>query len=206
MHNKYTFYNPKQHPYFDQEGGRVLYFEGTYANTFSGSSKNPTPRYDYNQIMYRLNLDDPRLALPAAVYQIQGQSNYLLRAGVEKTNKWDSIESIPFYAVEPKRANSDLIPIYADKGREIKLTVERPNSSAEPLFYALSSSGPESENSCILPLYEYYHADTEQRIYSTKPALQEKVWIRRENPLCLVWKAPPAPPLLDRDAKPAAGS
>ncbi|MHC4332150.1 MAG: hypothetical protein ACYSWW_29005, partial [Planctomycetota bacterium] len=56
-HNKYTFYNPMQHPYFDQDGGRVIYFEGTYAHTFSGSAKNPTPRYDYNQIMYRLNLD-----------------------------------------------------------------------------------------------------------------------------------------------------
>jgi len=78
-HNKYTFYNPMQHRYFDQDGGRVIYFEGTYANTFSGSEKNPTPRYDYNQIMYRLNLDDHRLALPAAVYQVrdrQGDPKY----------------------------------------------------------------------------------------------------------------------------------
>ena len=59
-HNKYTFYNPVQHPFLDQVGGRVIYFEGTYAETFSG---NPvaTPRYDYNQIMYRLDLADPRL-------------------------------------------------------------------------------------------------------------------------------------------------
>jgi hypothetical protein len=59
-HNKYTFYNPVQHPFFDQNGGRLIYFEGTYAETFSG---NPvaTPRYDYNQIMYRLDLADPRL-------------------------------------------------------------------------------------------------------------------------------------------------
>ncbi len=201
-HNKYSFYNPKQHPFFDKEGGRVIFFEGTYTFTFSGSLENATPRYDYNQIMYCLNLDDPRLALPVAVYQIQGQSDYLLRAGVEKINKWDSVESIPFYAVEPKRANSDLIPIYADKGREIKLTVKRSNPSAEPLFYALPSSGSESENLCIMPLYEYYHADTERRIYSTKPALQEKGWRRTQNALCRVWKAPPAPPLLDSKAKP----
>jgi hypothetical protein len=60
-HDKYTFYNPTQHPFFDQEGGRIIYFEGTYAETFSG---NPckTPRYDYNQVMYRLDLSDPRLA------------------------------------------------------------------------------------------------------------------------------------------------
>jgi hypothetical protein len=33
----------------------LIYFEGTYANTFSGNS-TPTPLYDYNQIMYRLDL------------------------------------------------------------------------------------------------------------------------------------------------------
>jgi hypothetical protein len=60
-HDKYSFYNPKQHPYFDQEGGRIIYFEGTYTKTFSGNEQG-TPRYDYNQIMYRLDLSDPRLA------------------------------------------------------------------------------------------------------------------------------------------------
>jgi hypothetical protein len=59
-HDKYSFYNPKQHPYFDQEGGRIIYFEGTYSHTFSGN-EHPTPRYDYNQIMYRLDLADERL-------------------------------------------------------------------------------------------------------------------------------------------------
>lgn len=59
-HNRYTFYNPVHHPFFDQDGGRRIYFEGTYATTFSGNSE-ATPWYDYNQIMYRLDLDDPRL-------------------------------------------------------------------------------------------------------------------------------------------------
>jgi hypothetical protein len=48
---------------FDKEGGRAIYFEGTYASTFSGNT-HPTPRYDYNQIMYKLDLADPRLGLP----------------------------------------------------------------------------------------------------------------------------------------------
>jgi len=51
----YTFYNPTSHPFFDDEGGRFVYFEGTYTNTFSGNSTQ-TPLYDYNQIMYRLDL------------------------------------------------------------------------------------------------------------------------------------------------------
>jgi hypothetical protein len=204
-HNKYSFYNPKQHPFFDKDSGRVIFFEGTYSFTFSGSLETSTPRYDYNQIMYRLNLDDPRLALPVAVYQIrdkQGQVDYLLRDSVEKTNKWDSVESIPFYAVEPKRPGDGLVPIYAEKERTIKLTLERPNPSAEPLFYALPANETESNNSCIVPLYEYYHDKTERRIYSTKSAIEKEGWTRTEKPLFRVFKAPPAPPLLDSKAKP----
>jgi hypothetical protein len=59
-HEHYSFYNPKQHPMFDKDGGRVIFFEGTYTNMFSGN-KDRTPRYDYNQIMYKLDLSDSRL-------------------------------------------------------------------------------------------------------------------------------------------------
>jgi hypothetical protein len=59
-HDDYSFYNVAHHPFFDQEGGRLIYLEGTYTMTFSGT-KVPTPRYDYNQIMYRLDLSDERL-------------------------------------------------------------------------------------------------------------------------------------------------
>ena len=40
-----------------------IFFEGTYTHTFSGNAQM-TPRYDYNQIMYKLDLSDPRLAAP----------------------------------------------------------------------------------------------------------------------------------------------
>jgi hypothetical protein len=63
-HDRYSFYNPKQHSMFDQDGGRVIFFEGTYTHTFSGNPQ-ATPRYDYNQIMYRLDLSDKRLAIAA---------------------------------------------------------------------------------------------------------------------------------------------
>jgi len=64
-HDRYSFYNPVHHALFDQEGGRLIYFEGTYSALFSRED-DKTPRYDYNQIMYRLDLADPRLKLPAA--------------------------------------------------------------------------------------------------------------------------------------------
>lgn len=61
-HPRYTFYNPRQHAFFAADEGRTIYFEGTYTQSFSG---NPvaTPRYEYNQILYRLDLADPRLSL-----------------------------------------------------------------------------------------------------------------------------------------------
>jgi hypothetical protein len=62
-HEKYNFYNVAQHAFFDKDGGRAIYFEGTYSTTFINDAQ-PTPLYDYNQIMYRLSLDDPRLTLP----------------------------------------------------------------------------------------------------------------------------------------------
>lgn len=59
----HDFYNPTQHPFFDQKGGKIIYLEGSYVNTFSGNP-HQTPDYEYNQIMYRLDISDPRLKLP----------------------------------------------------------------------------------------------------------------------------------------------
>jgi hypothetical protein len=60
-HDNYTFYNPRLHPEFTPEASPILIFEGTFTMQFA--DKPPvTPRYDYNQIIYRLDLDDPALA------------------------------------------------------------------------------------------------------------------------------------------------
>ena len=59
-HDNYTFYNPRIHPEFTPANSPVLIFEGTYTMQFANKPE-PTPRYDYNQILYRLDLDDPAL-------------------------------------------------------------------------------------------------------------------------------------------------
>lgn len=66
----YTLYNPKHHPFFDEAGGRIIYFEGTYAETFSGNP-TPTPLYDYNQMMFRLDLS----TIPALFPRLVGDYN-----------------------------------------------------------------------------------------------------------------------------------
>lgn len=60
-HDNYTFYNPAIHPEFTTEGSSSLFFEATYTQQFADHAP-ATPRHDYNQILYRLDLDDPRLA------------------------------------------------------------------------------------------------------------------------------------------------
>jgi hypothetical protein len=59
-HENYTFYNPRIHPELTAPDSPILIFEGTYTALFADRPP-PTPRYDYNQILYRLDLDDPRL-------------------------------------------------------------------------------------------------------------------------------------------------
>ncbi len=59
-HDKYSFYNVAHHAELDSGDGRTIYLEGTYTTLFSGN-EHPTPRYDYNQMLYRLDLSDPRL-------------------------------------------------------------------------------------------------------------------------------------------------
>ena len=56
-HENYTFYNPRIHPEFTAADSPILIFEGTYTQQFANKPA-PTPRYDYNQILYRLDLDD----------------------------------------------------------------------------------------------------------------------------------------------------
>jgi len=60
-HDNYTFYNPRIHPEFTAADSPVLIFEGTYTAQFADRPA-PTPRYDYNQILYRLDLNSPELA------------------------------------------------------------------------------------------------------------------------------------------------
>lgn len=59
-HDRQTFYNVCHHAFLDRDGGRTIHFEGTYTNDFSGNPRK-TPRYNYNQVLYRLDLSSPAL-------------------------------------------------------------------------------------------------------------------------------------------------
>jgi len=132
-HDQY-FYNPVHHPFFDQQNGRVIYFEGTYTNIFNA---NPVikPRYEYNQLMYRLRLDDPRLNLPVAVYQIgnkESPRSFRLR---EHLNEITENLTTDFFAYAPDRAQKNLIPIYQHIDSDGSHLSSMPKGKI--LFYAL---------------------------------------------------------------------
>jgi hypothetical protein len=139
-HGRYNFYNPTQHPFFDQDGGRIIYFEGTYTDSFSGAPAR-TPRYNYNQIMYRLALDDPRLSLPQPVYRVKegGVARYRLRDGIEAGQLWQQIEEVAFFAIPPDRPHRGLVPIYAGPG-ESRWQTNAPTPASQPLFFALPAT------------------------------------------------------------------
>jgi len=182
-HDHYTFYNPTQHPFFDQDGGRVIYFEGTYVSTYS-DVKDLTPRYDYNQLMYRLSLDDPRLSLPVPVYAVKqsdGLPAYETREQVEAAGEWAKVQSVPFYAVPASRPHASLVPI-------------------TPAVYALPAAAGASEkpSPSVVPLYEF--KDAKHVWYSTDADAHFGTAARSPQPICRVWRNPSSVLALDYDA------
>ena len=60
-HVSYTFYNPMLHSEWMGEDSPTLLFEGTFTHTFS-NNPSPVPRAEYNQVLYRIELDDEAFA------------------------------------------------------------------------------------------------------------------------------------------------
>ncbi len=185
-HEKYSYYNPKHHAYFDQEGGRVIYFEGTYTHSFSGNHIQ-TPRYDYNQLMYRLDLADARLSMPVPVYQTQADMPF--HFGNPTASYSPPVKDAAFLALDHPGVNS--IPVYVAASKSgFALQTTRPvgASSVEPIFHALAADVKDPP-STTLPLYEFSHGDGVRRAYSINPAWSAPDYKRVEKAICRVWKA-----------------
>jgi hypothetical protein len=176
-HDRYSFYNPKQHPAFDRDGGRVIFFEGTYSNTFSGNPV-PTPRYDYNQLLYKLDLADPRLALPAPVYDVStGEVPEAFAVAPPRGKEGH----VAFLALD--RPLRGTVPILVGDG---DLHVGK-RGEAGAIFHALPA-GMKDVPPTATPLYEYRQGDGRRRAYSVSATLSLAGFARSERPLCYVWK------------------
>ena len=184
-HDRYSFYNPKQHPVFAQDGGRVIFFEGTYTNSFSGNP-DQTPRYEYNQVMYRLDLADPRLALPVPVYGSSAD------AGAESMGLTRRRGPVAFFALDRTVAGSVamLRRKTADGG-----FVLRSSTSAEAgekdatVFHALPADTKEPPATTV-PLYEWVSENGGPAQYAIDPGEPRPGYRRSAEPVCRVWRNP----------------
>ncbi len=190
-HDRYSFYNPKQQPIFDKDDGRTIFFEGTYSHTFSGNT-DQTPRYDYNQMMYKLDLADPRLALPVPIYQVATTNGSQRFATIHGVQKREGHREIDFIALDQPIKGA--VPVFAATDASSTLRVGLPlvdtaPADPKPLFYALPAETPEPP-APTTPLYEFVHRDGRQRAYATEAALSLPEFQRAEKPVCRVWRSP----------------
>ncbi len=199
-HDHYTFYNPTQHPFFDQDGGRLIYLEGTYTDSYSNNPEK-TPRYNYNQIMYRLSLDDRRLSLPAPVYRLKGPNGaitYGMRETVDVNKQWPQVQDIAFYAIPPSRSHDGLIPLYAVRPPKGGMTLQTtaPAGAKTPLCYVLPATPADKEklSPAVVPLIKISDPQPGAPTYA---ASEEGGFT-----LCRVWRNPASSLPLDDKAKP----
>jgi hypothetical protein len=176
-HDGYSFYNPHHEPLFDEENGRVIYVEGTYTSTFAGDV-TPTPRYDYNQVQYRLDLADARLVMPVPIYAVPSSGSALGLA--TKATLPSSVQSaaVAFFALD--RPAIQAIGMYADQGG----LTETPSGGAPPLFYCYATSG-----NTRVPLWRYTRPG-QPDLYSTDETLEDGLYGIEAQPLCYVWPSP----------------
>lgn len=195
-HGDYNFYNLAYHPFFDQNEGRIAYFEGTYTAAFS-DAKQKTPRYDYNQIMYRLALDDPRLTLPVAVYRVRvtnGLVRFSIKEDFKGANGWSQIEQAAWFALPPVTSQKNLVAVYANAGDgELSLSADE---HSRPLFYGLpiteatdGESLAERRSTALVTLRQFRQTAGGGFEYSTQAQAPEG-YETDGKPICRVWKVP----------------
>ena len=179
-HDKYSFYNPKQHPMFDKDGGRTIFFEGTYTHSFSGNP-DQTPRYDYNQIMYKLDLSDPRTALPMPVYRSE-RGRLQFRAAAAPAG-WNEVA---FFALD--REAEGTVPVFARESGGGWARLAPGEGEGTALFYAVPAD-TDSPPASTVPLYEFVREDG-RREYGTDRDWTADGFRRTESPVCRVWRNP----------------
>jgi hypothetical protein len=188
-HNNYSFYNPTQHPFLDSNNGRRIFLEGTYTRTFT-QNQDPTPRYDYNQMMYGLSLDNPALCLPSPVYAMRTgkQTLYGCRERLQVYGESGSIPpaaiaEIAFFAMPPGRHTPGSVGLTQDK-----LTGKLRVSTDNALFNALPPS--HTPSGAEAPIYEYRNRSTGELQYAMQVPDTSRNWDRSTAPIFIAWKAP----------------
>ena len=205
-HENYSFYNPVHHAFFDQDQGKIIYIEGTYTDTFS-KAQTRTPRYNYNQIMYKLDLLNHELAIPTPLYLIKTphRSTLLMtRNEIQSQHLWKYIIKIPFLALPGDCKKTGLIPVscfYTNNTIKLVDLSKSTNTSTHPMFYALPLNLNNQTNDLhklsssvkYLPFHMVLFDDAsvepiENNNNSTTPEYPETH--KNRIPIGIVWKYP----------------
>lgn len=184
-HNNYTFYNPYTHPYLSPDKGKTVYFEATYTSSFS-TSPTITPLYNYNQMMYRVDVDDAQLKLPVPIYDqpIANADEFGTKQSVGSNAK---ALAAPFLALDRPAAN--LAPVgWSAPACDASRRLTSGASVLDPLFYAAPGSAPAPMKSMIA-MYEYNHTDG-RRIVTVDASTVPTGFVRTATPLAWVWSNP----------------
>jgi hypothetical protein len=184
-HDRYTFYTPWIHTSFEQGQARFLYFEGSYTTALAGDDVTATPRYERNQIMYRLDLDDTRLRLPVAVYDVSeaGHGDYATLTALPAQGP---ARAAAFFAPEARAAGT--LPLHwsapaCASSRRLLLGEDVPSPA---LFHAFAPDAPERPAQ-LVPLYEFSD-ESGAHAYGMETDLAG--FTRAVMPLAYVWPSP----------------
>jgi hypothetical protein len=182
----YTFYNPDIVPFLSDAGGRIVFFDATYTKTYSNA--RATPRYDYNEMMYRVDLDAPAMALPVAIYsRASGSTSELVaKSGVRPG---DPSLAPAFFAYDRPAPGAVSVTWSGPACASRRLTVGGQPATA-PLFYALppDGGGDAGAAAATVPLYEYTGPGG-ATVYSVDANLA-LAGTQRGAPVARVWPTP----------------
>lgn len=184
-HQDYTFYNTLYHP--ELARGSFAYIEGTYTASYSGA-KELTPRYDYNQLLYRVDLGQPALTLPVAVYELEPEQRAHLGTKRELRPGAPSLAA-EFLAYERPSPGTRAVAFTDASCRSDRRLVLSDTPKTAPVFYALPPDAAMPQGG--VKLFEATHADG-RRAYAVEGATLPNGFVRAATPLAWVLANPVA--------------
>jgi hypothetical protein len=191
-HQQYSFYNPRHHRELDGEHGRRMRFEGTYTNLFSGNP-DPTPRYDYNQVMYALDMDRAELQLPVPIYV--SERGELGPAAVVDAGDGPLIAEF----LAPVGAFPGTEPVWwSGPSCEPRALIVGGEPETTPLFWALPAGG--ETHAAHVPLYAVDQGSSEPRYTVEDPGAGDPVAVVWRNPVAVALPVADYLPELRADA------
>lgn len=184
-HNDYTFYNTLYHP--ELARGSFAYIEGTYTASYSGA-KELTPRYNYNQLLYRVDLEASALNLPVAVYELDPAQQSQLGTKRELRPGAASLAA-EFLAYERPSAGTRAVAFTDASCRADRQLVLSNKPKTAPLFYALPPDAAMPKGG--VKLFEATHADG-RHAYAVEGVAPPSGFVRANAPLAWVIANPVA--------------